>query len=229
MSLHGTTIAFDLDGTLVETAPDLIAAVNQTLCGAGVAPLPFEAARPLISRGARGMLEHGFAQSRAADPAGQADLLFPRFLARYEDHVADQSRPFPGAPAALAALRTAGASLIVCTNKPTQLAAQLLDQLGLHRWFDGISGPDSVSARKPDPAHLREAVATSGGQLESTIFVGDSDVDARCARAAGVPLVLVTFGYSEVPPEQLAPDALIGHFDELVEACLRIRSSLLQT
>ena len=225
MDLTGTTIAFDLDGTLVETAPDLIEAVNRALGAAGVPSLPIEAARPLISRGARGMLEYGLVQARAPNPAAQADLLLPRFLAHYEGHLADRSRAFPGVPDALEALRAAGASLVVCTNKPTLLATRLLDQLGLLHLFDRTAGPDSVSARKPEPAHLVETIASVGGRLDRALLVGDSDVDALCARAAGVPIILVSFGYSEIPASELAPNALIDHFDQLQDACRRLSVS----
>ena len=221
-ALDGATIAFDLDGTLVESAPDLIGAVNAVLIAEGLKPLPYHEGRPLISRGARWVLQCGLAAAGAEDPAGRASALFGRFLAHYSAHVADESRPFPGAMDALTALKAAGARLVVCTNKPTDLARSLLAALGMAALVDGVVGVDAVSASKPDPAHLIEAVAAVGGDLARTVMVGDADTDAGAARAAGTPLILVDFGYTEIPAEALAPDVLLHHFDDLVEACVHL-------
>ncbi|HEX2554872.1 MAG TPA: phosphoglycolate phosphatase [Microvirga sp.] len=221
-ALDGATIALDLDGTLVESAPDLIAAVNAVLIAEGLEPLPYCEGRPLISRGARRVLQHGLAAAGAQDPAARADALFVRFLDRYRTHVADESRPFPGAVDALKALKAAGAKLVVCTNKPTDLARSLLAALGMEELIDGVVGVDAVSASKPDPAHLIEAVAAVGGDLARTVMVGDADADAGAARAAGTPLILVDFGYTEIPAAALAPDVLLHHFDDLADACARL-------
>lgn len=217
--LHGATIAFDLDGTLVESAPDVIGAVNAVLVAEGLAPLPYLVGRPLISRGARGVLQYGLAAAGAPDAAARADALFAGFLAHYSAHVADRSRPFPGAVGALRALGAAGARRVVCTNKPTGLSRRLLAALGMEGLVDGVVGVDAVSAVKPAAAHLIEAVAAVGGDLARTIMVGDADTDAGSARAAGTPLILVDFGYTEIPAADLAPDVLLHHFDDLVDAC----------
>jgi phosphoglycolate phosphatase len=221
-ALDGATIALDLDGTLVESAPDLIGAVNAVLVAEGFAPLPYHEGRPLISRGARWVLQCGLAAAGAPDPAAGASALFGRFLAHYSAHVADESRPFPGAVGALKALKAAGAKLVVCTNKPTDLARSLLAELGMARLIDDVVGVDAVSAAKPDAAHLIEAVAAVGGDLARTVMVGDADTDAGAARAAGTPLILVDFGYTEIPAAALAPDVLLHHFDDLVNACARL-------
>lgn len=144
---------------------------------------------------------------------------FGQFLAHYAAHIAGESRPFPGAIDALNVLKVAGAKLVVCTNKPTDLSVRLLRQLGMVALFDGVVGMDAVTAAKPAAAHLVEAVQAVGGDLARTVMVGDADTDAGAARAAGTSLILVDFGYSEVPAAELAPDILLHHFNDLVAAC----------
>lgn len=217
--LHGATIAFDLDGTLVESAPDLIAALNSILTAEDLKSLTLEDARPFISRGARWLLQWGIASNGVPESAARAAALFDRFIIYYGAHIADKSHPFPGVIDALNVLRAAGAKLVVCTNKPTTLSHSLLAKLGMVDLFDGIVGIDAVTAAKPDAAHLIEAVRAVGGDLARTIMVGDADTDAGTARAAGTPLILVDFGYTEIPAVELAPDILLHHFDDLVDAC----------
>lgn len=217
--LKGATIAFDLDGTLVESAPDLIASVNSILVAEGLTPMALEEARPFISRGARWLLQWGLANGGVPEPAARAAALFDSFINYYSAHLADESQPFPGVIDALNVLREAGAKLVVCTNKPTALSHSLLTKLGMVDLFDGIVGIDAVTAAKPAAAHLIEAVRAVGGDLTRTIMVGDADTDAGTARAAGTPLILVDFGYTEIPAAELAPDILLHHFDELVDAC----------
>ncbi|ANN76290.1 phosphoglycolate phosphatase [Bordetella flabilis] len=218
-ALDGATIAFDLDGTLVESAPDLINAVNAILATEGLVPLGYDQGRPFISRGARWLLQWGLELAGAQDPAARTAALFGHFISYYSAHVADETKPFPGAVQAMEILKAAGARLVVCTNKPTGLSRSLLSQLDMLRLFDGVVGIDAVTAAKPDPAHLIEAVDAVGGDLARTIMVGDADTDAGAARAAGTPLILVDFGYTEIPAAELAPDVLLHHFDDLVGAC----------
>ena len=218
-SLNGATIAFDLDGTLVDTAPDLIGTLNRLLAAEGLAPLALSEARPFIGRGARWLIERGFQAAGASLDEARAPELFDRFIAHYLDHIADESRPFPGVEAALDTLKAAGARLAVCTNKRTDLSLALLDALDLTRRFDAVVGADAAPAPKPDPRHLTTAVAAAGGVMEKAILVGDAGTDAGAARAAGAPLILVSFGYTEVPVRDLEPDLLIDHFDELVDGC----------
>jgi len=218
--LKGATISFDLDGTLVESAPDLIAAVNSILIAENLKPLTLEEARPFISRGARWLLQWGIASGGVPEPAARAAALFDRFINYYSAHIADESHPFPGVIDALNVLRAGGAKLVVCTNKPTALSHSLLTKLGMVDLFDAIVGIDAVTAAKPDAAHLIEAVRAVEGDLTYTIMVGDADTDAGAARAAGTPLILVDFGYSEIPAVKLAPDILLRHFDDLVDSCV---------
>lgn len=218
-ALDGATIAFDLDGTLVESAPDVIGAINAVLVAQGLEPLSYADARPLISRGARWLLQWGLTKAGVPDPLARSGELFNGFITHYSAHLADESRVFPGVIDAMEALRAAGAKLVVCTNKPTGLARRLLAELEIAHYFDDVVGLDAVSAAKPNAAHLIEAVAAVAGDLRRTVMVGDSDVDAGVARAAGSPLVLVDFGYTEIPVSQLVPDALLHHFDELADVC----------
>ena len=224
--LKGATIAFDLDGTLVESAPDLIAAVNSILIAEGLKPLTIEEVRPFISRGARWLLQWGIASAGVPESAARAAALFDRFITYYSAHIADESHPFPGVIDALNVMRTAGAKLVVCTNKPTALSHSLLTKLGMVDLFDGIVGIDAVTAAKPDAAHLIEAVQAVGGDLTRTIMVGDADTDAGTARAAGTLLILVDFGYTEIPAIELAPDILLHHFDDLVDACAELLTEI---
>lgn len=220
--LAGATIAFDLDGTLVDTAPDLVGTLNHLLREEGIVPLPLAQARPFIGHGARRLIERGFAAAGEPLEAERLSRLFDRFIAHYFAHIADASRPFPGCVEALDVLAGAGATLAVCTNKPTELSIALLAALGLESRFAAIVGPDAAPAPKPDARHLQAAVAVAGGTMDRALLVGDSATDAGAARAAGVPLILVSFGYTETPAADLGADALLDHFHQLPEACARL-------
>ena len=220
--LAAATVVLDLDGTLVDTAADLVATLNVLLGEEGVAPLALAEARPMIGQGARALLVKGFAAGGAPIVEERLTALFNRFIDHYRAHIADHSRPFPGAMAALDALAGAGARLAVCTNKRTDLSVALLRALGLADRFAAIVGPDAAPAAKPDPRHLIAAVERAGGRPDLAVMVGDSAADAGAARAAAIPLVLVTFGYTEIAAQDLKPDCLIDHFDELPLACARL-------
>jgi phosphoglycolate phosphatase len=220
--LDGSTIAFDLDGTLVESAPDLVSTLNVLLQQEGLAPLPLSRARDMIGQGARALLAKGFEASGAALAEPRLSILFDRFIAHYLDHIADESHVFPGVTGALDLLGAAGAKLVVCTNKRTDLSVALLEALGIAHRFAAIVGPDVALAAKPDARHLIVAIEAAGGTVDRAIMVGDSVSDAGAARAAGVPLILVGFGYTPVPARDLGADVLIDHFDELPAACARL-------
>jgi phosphoglycolate phosphatase len=193
-SLAGAVVAFDLDGTLVDSAPDLVGTLNTLLRERRLPPLPLEKARVMVGRGARALIEQGFAA--AGEPLGEPEAteLFRRFIDLYRSRIALESRPFEGAEAALADLAAAGATLAICTNKLTDLSLALLDALDLTRHFAAVIGPDLAPAPKPDPRHLIAAVKAAGGRIERAILVGDSASDVGAARAAGVPSVVVGFG-----------------------------------
>jgi phosphoglycolate phosphatase len=218
----GATVVFDLDGTLVDTAPDLIAVLNDLLADEGLPALSLYEARPMIGRGARALIERGFAAAGVALDQPTRNRLFEAFISAYRMRIAKESVPFPGAVAALDELKHGGARLAVCTNKPTGLSLMLLEALGLAARFAAIIGPDTAPAAKPDPRHLLSAIAQAGGSAGRSLMVGDSATDADAARAAGVPLILVSFGYTETPARELGPDILIDSFDDLTAACARL-------
>lgn len=220
--LAGAVIAFDLDGTLVDTAPDLIGTLNVLLRDEGLPALPMAEARPFIGRGARWMIERGFEAAGEHLHPVRSQALFERFIVHYRERIADESRPFPGCETALDALAAAGARLCVCTNKRTDLSVALLERLDLARRFEAIVGADMAPAIKPDPRHLQVAVEAVGGEMARTVMVGDAATDAGAARGAGAGLILVSFGYTETPVADLGPDELIHSFDALPEACLRL-------
>jgi len=221
-SLAGATIAFDLDGTLVDTAPDLVGALNRLLGEEALPALPLASARLMVGRGARALIERGFAVAGAhLDPAATPGLV-ERFIAIYRARIADESRPFEGVDAALTSLAGAGATLCVCTNKPTDLSIALLDALGMTRRFAAIVGPDRAPAPKPDPRHLFAAIAAAGGQPGRALMVGDSISDTAAARAAAVPSIVVSFGYTDIAPGELGADHLIDHFEELPPLAARL-------
>ncbi len=209
------TIVFDLDGTLVDTAPDLIDTLNVTLARLGVAPVVFQEARTMIGGGVRPLLE-GALQARGRGlPASQVDRIFADFLELYAAHIADRSRPFPGLEAALQGLVDRNCRLAVCTNKLEGLSIRLLEKLGLSPYFAAICGQDTFGVRKPDPRILQRTIARAGGNLERALLVGDSSTDIETARAAGIPVIAVDFGYSPRPIETFKPDRVISHFDGL--------------
>lgn len=220
--LDGAVIAFDLDGTLVDTAPDLIGTLNVLLQEEGLPALPLADARPFIGRGARWMIERGFEAAGQHLHPTRLQALFERFLVHYRAHIADESRPFPGCEAALDALKARGAKLVVCTNKLTDLSVALLEALGIAGRFEAVIGADLAPAIKPDASHLQAAVDAVGGDIGRTIMVGDAATDAGAARNARAHLVLVSFGYTEIPAADLDPDILIHSFDQLPEACVRL-------
>ncbi len=220
----GATIVFDLDGTLVETAPDLVGTLNVLLTREGIAPLPLAQARNLIGQGAKALLRRGFEAAGAPLPPEKLDALFVDFLSHYLEHIADESRPFDGVLEAMAAMEAEGARMAVCTNKRTDLSVALLERLGIAGRFAAIVGGDAVSAQKPAAIHLTETIARAGGRADRAVMIGDSISDAGAARAAGVPLVLVSFGYTDTPAAELGADELIHHFDDLTAACRRLLS-----
>jgi phosphoglycolate phosphatase len=209
------TIAFDLDGTLIDTAPDLISTLNVILAKEGMPPVDYDAARRMIGGGARVMIEKALAAEGRACPKPEVDRMFRAFIEHYAAHIADHSRPFPHLEATLENLSGAGHRLAVCTNKLEWLSVRLLNMLNLSRHFAAICGQDTFGVQKPDPKMLRLTIERAGGESNCAIMVGDSGTDIRTARAATVPVVAVDFGYSEVPIATLEPDRVIGSFADL--------------
>jgi phosphoglycolate phosphatase len=219
------TVVFDLDGTLVDTAPDLISALNFVLDREGLPPVPLESARTMIGAGARRLIERGLEQDGRSDSPKDITRLTDDFIEYYAAHIADASRPFDGLESALDDLQANGYRFAVCTNKLEWLSKLLLDRLGLSARFAAICGADTFGISKPDPAILQQTVARAGGQLSTTIMVGDAGPDIGVARRAGIPVIGVEFGYTDVPIVDLKPDRLIGHMSELPAA---VESLILQ-
>ena len=216
------TVVFDLDGTLVDTAPDLIETLNVVFARDGLPPVDYAAARDMIGGGARRMIESGLKLEGRVLADGVVDRMFADFIAHYAAHIADRSQPFPGLDAALDGLAAHGCRFAVCTNKLEGLSRLLLEALGLTSRFAAICGPDTFGIQKPDPEILRRTIQAAGGALQRAVMVGDSGTDIATARAAGIPVVAVDFGYSETPIKDLRPDRLISHFNELADAVLAL-------
>src|ERR1700710_2958640 len=212
------TVVFDLDGTLVDTAPDLINALNFVLGREGLPAVPVKSARNMIGAGARKLLERGLEVDGRHVSSGDLDRLTGDFIDYYAAHIADESRPFEGLEGALDDLSSQGYRFAVCTNKLEWLSKLLLDRLGLSSRFSAICGADTFGVSKPDPAILQQTVARAGGQLSSAIMVGDAGPDIGVARRAGIPVIGGSFGSTEVPIADLKPDRLIGHMRELPAA-----------
>lgn len=221
-SLAGATLCFDLDGTLVDTAPDLIGALNIVLGERGLPPVAVDAARHLVGRGVRVLVGRGFSEAGVPLIEDEVGGLTARYIEVYRARIASESRPFDGLLDALAVLKRAGARLAVCTNKRTDLSLALLDALDLTRWFEAVVGADRAPAPKPDASHFVAAVELAGGDPAHALMVGDSANDVNAARAAGAPVIVVPFGYTEVPAAELGGDALIDDFADLASTAARL-------
>jgi phosphoglycolate phosphatase len=212
------TLVFDLDGTLADTAPDLMAALNFVLRREGVAPMPVAAARRLLGAGGRALIRRGFAEAGRTLDEETLDRLFVDFLAHYNAHIADGSTLFPGVVACLDRCVAAGWRLAVCTNKMEHSTKLLLDKLGVLDRFAFVCGQDTFGVGKPDPKPFVETVRAAGGALERAVMVGDSKTDIATARAAGAPVICVDFGYTDVPVAELGPDRVVSHFNAVIDA-----------
>jgi phosphoglycolate phosphatase len=220
------TIVYDLDGTLADTAEDLMATLNWLLRREGLAPLPVENAGSLVGAGARALIKRGFAASgRRLDPEA-TEALFADFLSYYNAHIVDRTRLYPGVDQALAGFARMGFIQAVCTNKIESSAKLLITKLGIANRFAFICGQDTFGVGKPDPKPLLMTIAASGGASARAIMVGDSGADIKTARAAGLPVIVVDYGYTDVPVAELAPDRVISHFDELAQGCRALLGGL---
>jgi phosphoglycolate phosphatase len=220
--LGDATIVFDLDGTLVDTAPDLVRALNHTLDIEGLPHAKPEAVRRLIGWGARAMIERAAAVHGVTFGPDRLDQLWAAFIEIYRADIAANSRPYPGVIEALGQLASLGAKLAVCTNKRTELSNQLLDALDLSKWFSVVVGADAVADKKPHPDHYRAAVERAGGIVRRSVMIGDTSIDVGAARAAGAPVIVVRFGYCDADPDKLGADVVLDRYSELTPACRRL-------
>ena len=213
-------LVFDLDGTLVDSAPDLQAALNEMLRERGLAPLSLPQVKRMIGDGAAAMVARAL-EASGIGPVGAENAL-PRFLQLYEADAVRLTQPYPRVPETLMALRRRGYRTAICTNKPQHATYAVLDGLGLLPLFDEIAGGDHFAVRKPDPGHLLGLIEEMGASVQRAAMIGDNEHDAAVARGAGVPLVLMRYGYARVEPASLAADALLDNFADLPAALDRL-------
>ncbi|WP_119417931.1 phosphoglycolate phosphatase [Desertibaculum subflavum] len=216
--LNRSAIVFDLDGTLVESAPDLHGALVHVLEQSGRPTVTLEDVRHMVGDGARAMLERGFAATGGPLGSAELDAAMQLFLRHYGANVARLSHTFEGVEEVLAGLQEAGAALGVCTNKPQALTEALLEELAIDQHFGAVVGGDALPVRKPDPAHLTATLERLGRSGAPAVMVGDSRNDVAAARGAGLPVVLVSFGYTTIPVRELGADIVIDHFADLPAA-----------
>ena len=209
-------VIFDLDGTLVDSSPDLCASLNHVLLELGRSPIDASTVRHLVGHGARVLIERGLALTGGASEA-EVVRGVPLFLTHYAAHIADGTRAFEGVEDVFDALTAAGTVLAICTNKPQALSDALVTALGWNRRFAAVVGADSVPARKPDAGHVRATAAAAGVDLADAVFIGDTNVDVGAARAAGVPVIVVGFGFAD-DARDLGADRVIDHYSELLPA-----------
>jgi phosphoglycolate phosphatase len=208
-------IVFDLDGTLIDTAPDLLDSLNHALVRGGVAPVDPALHRRHVGFGGKVMIERAYLAQQRLLPDDDLQKLLATFLEHYTAQMPGKSAPFPGALQAMAGFRDAGYLLAICTNKPERLALSLMRGLALDTEFAAICGADTFAFRKPDPRHLFETIRVAGGDPERALMVGDSRTDIDTAKAAGIPVVAVDFGYTDRHVREFEPTRVISHFDEL--------------
>ncbi len=209
-------IIFDLDGTLVDTAPDLIHTLNHLLALEDCPPAPHAQMRKMISRGAKAMLKKGFEMAEKPKTSEQLDELTQQFIAHYGENIAVHSRPFPGVIKALDTLKNNGHPLGICTNKTEALSKQLIGALVMEDFFGAIIGADTLEVKKPDPGHILGTIKALDASPHTAIMVGDSEIDIVAAKAANIPVIAVDFGYSIDPIANFAPDAIISTHDDLL-------------
>ena len=208
-------IVLDLDGTLVDTAPDLLDSLNHTLGAGGVAHTDTAGFRQFVGHGGRVMIERAYQAQEKALAIDEHDRLFALFLDHYGANIPGRSKPYPGVPEALDRFAAAGYLLAVCTNKTEAFSQKLIDSLGMTHHFAAICGQDTFAFRKPDPRHLTETIRKAGGDVSRAVMVGDSRTDIDTAKAAGIPVVAVDFGYTDRHVREFEPSKVISHFDEL--------------
>lgn len=212
------TIVFDLDGTLVDSAPDLAATLNHILASEGLPAASEAEVHRMVGRGARTLITRAFAANGRTLAPERLEELFDAFLIHYEANIDGATRPFDGVTAALDRFEAEGWTLAVCTNKTERLARLLLAKLGMAERFATIVGQETFGITKPDPRHILMTIEAVGGDPARAVMVGDSVNDIDAAKAAGVPVVAVTFGYTDRPVTELGPDVIIDHFDGLWDA-----------
>lgn len=222
MTFKDAAIIFDLDGTLVDTAPDLLAALNHTLEDYGAPKISMDDLSKLVGDGAKAMIATGLHIADKSVSPVEEDKLLQKFLTYYQENIAVLSKPFDNLRPCLTYLQQNGAKLGVCTNKREHLSKKLLNELELSHFFEAIIGADTLPMRKPDPGHILGTIEHIQGDTKRAVMIGDSKNDFKAAQAAGIPVVAVTFGYTAIPVVEFSPDAIIHHYDELLPVLERL-------
>jgi|TARA_R110002124_G_scaffold78287_9_gene209274 phosphoglycolate phosphatase len=220
--MQNFSLIFDLDGTLVDSAPDLFAALNFCLSHAGRETIDLDHVRHMVGQGARALLEKGLIRTGGMLERDEFEALAQEFFLFYEDHLSDATLPYPGVVNALETFRAENVPLAVCTNKPVGFARKLLDELEMSRYFRAVTGGDSFKMRKPAAGHITGTLAEMAHRGDAAFMIGDSATDINAAHNASIPCIAVSYGYTETPVHDLGPDHIIDHFDELVPLIRRL-------
>ena len=215
------TVAFDLDGTLIDSAPDLAGALNRLLVECGRPPVGLADVRTMVGDGAVALIRRGFGRSGGLGGM-DVERLRGRYLAFYVARMTAETRLFPGAEAMLRTLGAQGCRLALCTNKPAGMAEDILRHFGIRDRFAAVLGGDSLDVRKPDPRHLSAAIEQAGGEVARAAMVGDSSADVTAARRAGVPAIAVSYGYASEPVDGLGADLVAHGLDEIPDLLVRL-------
>ena len=214
---NSPVLVLDLDGTLVDSSADLVAALNQAIATQGLSPLSTKLVAETVGKGARAMISKAFKFHNQTLDDNTLDHLMTVFVDAYQLNIANFTRPYPGARKALDDFQRLGWQLAVCTNKPERLARKLLEELELEHRFSAICGSDTFEVRKPHGGHVLKTIAAADGDVSRSLMVGDTPFDIDAAKNAGIPSVAVDFGYHDNPVTSLGADRMISHFDELLE------------
>ena len=212
------TLVLDLDGTLADTTRDLIPVLNRITKAYDLDPIAFGDVGHVVGHGAKAMIEKAFALQSRELSGEMLEELFANFLVDYEENICVDTVLFDGVVDALSAFEQDGWKLAVCTNKLESLAIKLLKELEIFDCFAAITGGDTFSMRKPDPAHIIKTIEMAGGSPDAAIMVGDSITDINGAKSGNIPVIAVNFGYTDTPVEELSPDRIISHYRELKQA-----------
>lgn len=219
-------IVFDLDGTLIDTAPDLLESLNHVIINDGLPPVDQQKLRKFVGFGGRVMIQNAYDDAAKHLEEQKLDQLLMDFVDHYAANMPGSSQPYPGLLASLDNLSDAGCDFAICTNKTEMLSKQLMDTLNLAHRFKANCGQDTFPVRKPHPDHLLKTIEMAGGDRQNAIMIGDTPTDFSTAKAAMIPLVAVDFGYCDEPVANYEPDKVISHYDELSPTLIK---SLLKT
>ncbi len=217
-------IIFDLDGTLADTAPDLIATLNHVIVPRGLKPALTNNVAKVVGHGAKSMIALAYELNETDLDQATHDALFDEFLDHYKDNLANETRLFEHVVEAMDTLQEGGFDFSICTNKRIEMATPLLKRLNVSERFKAVTGGNSFTFKKPDGRHLQETVQQAGKQLSDAIMIGDSSTDINAAKDAGIPSVAVTFGYSDKPVRELGANEIIETFKMLPEAIGKLRN-----